>query len=289
MHAQHTVAINVVVTDKKGPVTDLQQSDFTVLDNGKPQPITSFQLRTKESPVQFVLLVDALNVPVPQVNYERSRIEAFLKSNGGVLPRPTQLAILTENGIDLEQKASTDGNALTQALEQQTTGQHAVSRSGAYNADDQKVQISLNALHSLGEKLASRPGRKIVLWISSGWPLLTDARSQNLKPVEQQRIYDSIVSLSNQLRDANITLESIDFTASRNDEIGRSYGYEVYLKGVSKLSETAMGDMALQVLALQSGWPGAEFNGRCLVVCQSHRRCEQLLRNHVRFHTVREA
>jgi hypothetical protein len=38
------VTVDVVVTDKKGvPITTLNQSDFKVFDEGKPQELTSFE------------------------------------------------------------------------------------------------------------------------------------------------------------------------------------------------------------------------------------------------------
>src|SRR5260370_27599882 len=42
------VLIDVVANDKKGaPITDLTANDFTVLENGKPQKIASFELMDK--------------------------------------------------------------------------------------------------------------------------------------------------------------------------------------------------------------------------------------------------
>ena len=36
--------VQVYITDKKGnPVTDLEKSDFTLTDNGKPQTVTDFE------------------------------------------------------------------------------------------------------------------------------------------------------------------------------------------------------------------------------------------------------
>ena len=40
------VLVDVVVRDKKGPVMDLTQDEFTVMEDGKPQQIVSFDKRT---------------------------------------------------------------------------------------------------------------------------------------------------------------------------------------------------------------------------------------------------
>ena len=39
------VLLDVVATDKRGqPVTDLKREDFTILEQGKPQPLASFNI-----------------------------------------------------------------------------------------------------------------------------------------------------------------------------------------------------------------------------------------------------
>jgi VWFA-related protein len=45
------VLVDVVVRDKKGPVMDLAQDDFTVFEDGKPQQIVSFEKRTVQGQV----------------------------------------------------------------------------------------------------------------------------------------------------------------------------------------------------------------------------------------------
>jgi VWFA-related protein len=48
------VEIEVTVRDSKGkPVEDLQQSDFTVTDNGKPRPFTIFSVNRDAFPPQL--------------------------------------------------------------------------------------------------------------------------------------------------------------------------------------------------------------------------------------------
>jgi len=42
------VLLDVVVRDKKGPVMDLTQDDFTVTENGAPQQILTFDKRTSQ-------------------------------------------------------------------------------------------------------------------------------------------------------------------------------------------------------------------------------------------------
>src|ERR1035438_2813116 len=66
--ASRRVTLDVVVMDKHGtPVFGLQQADFTLLDDKQPQAILSFEAHggastAQQTPVQVVLVVDALNL-----------------------------------------------------------------------------------------------------------------------------------------------------------------------------------------------------------------------------------
>lgn len=58
------IHLDVVVTPKSGPpVSDLQQQDFTVLDDNMPQAITSFEaVDGRQAPIEVILLFDDVNL-----------------------------------------------------------------------------------------------------------------------------------------------------------------------------------------------------------------------------------
>ena len=123
------VQFDVVVTDNQGhPITDLRGSDFTVLQDGKPQTVSAFELHTPAgSPAKLeaassvaqpasaslpantftnapakapqgswtVILFDVLNTAVPDQAYARIQLLQLLKS----IPKgqPTALFVLTRN------------------------------------------------------------------------------------------------------------------------------------------------------------------------------------------------
>jgi VWFA-related protein len=120
LSAQQTVLLDVVVTPKSGPpVADLQQSDFTIFDNKTPRPIKSFAaVSGAHEPVHIVLVIDAVNTAFTRIAYERGEIDKFLRANGGRLAQPVSLAFFTDKGIQVEQGFSTDGNGLSEALDQ---------------------------------------------------------------------------------------------------------------------------------------------------------------------------
>jgi hypothetical protein len=76
------IDLDVVVARKSGtPVSGLQQQDFTLLDNKVPQTITSFQaLDGTQTPIQVVIVIDAVNAPYRAIAYERDQIDSSART-----------------------------------------------------------------------------------------------------------------------------------------------------------------------------------------------------------------
>jgi VWFA-related protein len=148
LHA-HTnlVVVDVVVTDSKhNPIHGLKASDFTLLENNKPQQIRNFDehsvtldaekfvpapklpagLFTNQAPAPAggpvnVLLLDYLNTPLAAQPYARKQLLEFLDK----APAGTRIAIfgLTEK-LDMLQGFTTDPEVLKAAL----TGKNGAPR-----------------------------------------------------------------------------------------------------------------------------------------------------------------
>jgi VWFA-related protein len=253
------IRLDVVVNTKLGqPVTNLRQQDFTILDNKSPQPITSFKLVTPaQEPVEVILLVDAVNTPFTLVASVRSQTEKFLKANEGVLAHPTALAVLTDQGVEIDNNFATDGNLLSDALEHHQIGLRQITRSSQWGASD-RLNICLKALHQVVDSASTLPGRKIILWISPGWPLLSGP-DVNLDSRQQQQIFHDAVSFSSHLWQANITLYNINPIGVTESLMAADY-YQSFLKGLAKPEAAQFGYLGLQVLAVQSGGLALQSN-----------------------------
>jgi VWFA-related protein len=256
--ADRHITLDVVVTDKSGkPVSGLQEQDFTLLDNKQPQKIVSFEAvqgpgAKTDPPVEIVLLVDEVNANFSNVSFERAQIEKYLRRDGGELPRPVSLAVLSDSGIAMSNVITQDGNALATELTQNKAGLRSITRSqGVYGASD-RVGLSLHALQELADYETPRPGRKLVIWISPGWPLLSGPR-ESLSSKQQQSLFGSVVGLSDSLRRARITLDSIDPLGTADAGGFRTSYYEEFVKGVKKERQVQVGNLGLQVIAAQSG------------------------------------
>ena len=256
------ITLDVVVTDKSGkPVAGLQQSDFKLLDNKQPQNILSFEAfqgaAAASEPVEIVIVSDEVNTAFSRVSYARTQLGKFLEENGGELPRPVSLAFLTDAGIKLSNVDTRDGKALLAQLDQNKPGLRTITRDqGVYGAFD-RVGLSINALRQLAGYERPRPGRKLVIFISPGWPLLTGPR-ENLTSKEEKNIFDQIVGISDELRTAGITLYCVDPLGTSDAGGFETFYYEEFVKGVKKPGQAQMGNLALQVFATQSG--GEVFN-----------------------------
>jgi VWFA-related protein len=254
--ANGRITLYVVANDKSGkPVAGLQQQDFTVLDNNQPQKIVSFEAvgpaKRADSDSELILILDAVNTSFTKVAFAREQLDKFLRKDGGRLARPVSIGIFTDAGLDMQQAPSIDGNALAAFLDQRETGLRTMNRTqGFYGAAD-RSQLSIRALGQLAEREMQRPGRKLVIWISPGWPLLSGPHV-DLTYKEQQNIFSTIVQVSTQLREAGIALYSVD-PLGTSDQIGREFYYEQFLKPVKSPKQVYLGDLALQVLAVHSG------------------------------------
>jgi len=263
------ILLDVVVTPKSGPpVGDLTQQDFTLLDNKAPQTITSFKaVSGREAPIEIVMVIDAVNTNARTIALERSNIDKVLRAEAGRLAYPLAIAIFTDTSTQiLGGGFSADGNAIATQLDQNQIALRDLGRSAGFYGATERWQLSLKALSQLAAGLASRPGRKAILWISPGWPLLSGPNVE-LDSKQQTQIFGNIVSLSTQLRQARITLYSVD-PLGNGEYIGRASYYKEFVKGVSKPSQVLAGDLGLPVLATQSGGVALNFNNDIAALLQ---------------------
>lgn len=137
------VLVDVVVTNSKGDaVTGLQQSDFEILEDGKPQALASFQEHRGATPAPIkvppmpanvytnfpftqtsdsvnVLLLDALNTPAQDQFFVRSEMIKYLST----IPAGTRVAIFTlASRLRMLQGVTTDSSVLLAALKSPQAG-----------------------------------------------------------------------------------------------------------------------------------------------------------------------
>jgi VWFA-related protein len=247
------IVLDVVVTPKSGPpVADLQQQDFTLLDNNSSQPITSFKaVPGREAPAEIVIVIDAVNTGYRTLSVERIQLGKFLRAEAGRLAYPIALAVFTDKGIQVLANFSSDGNALGDTLDHSEIGLRETTRASGFYGAEERLQHSLQAFGQLAASESRRPGRKIMLWVSPGWPLLSGPRVE-VDSKQQAKIFSDIVSLSTQLQRAGITVYNVN-PIGNAESLLRISNYKNYVKGATKPSQVVIGNLGLQVFAVQSG------------------------------------
>ncbi len=251
--ALHPVVLDVVVTDRSGnPVPGLQQQDFTLLDDKQPQPIVDFHAAegTKDVPVQAMMVIDAVNTPFTGVAIQRTGIDKFLRAGGGELPIPMSIILLTDKSAG-QSLTTLHGDDLAGELDAQEAAIRTITRSAGYYGAIERLQTSIKGLEQIVSNIEPRTGRKLLIWVGPGWPLVSGPRVQ-LTNKDREGLFNMAVELSTKLREARITLYSIN-PSGPTGSMQNEYFYEDFVKGVPNANRIQNGNLGVQVLAVQTG------------------------------------
>jgi VWFA-related protein len=257
------ILLDVVVTDRSGKaIPGLKESDFVVRTNGSVQKILSFKAvpgvastnepQAAQTPVKIILMVDEVNTTFDRVAYERNQIKKYLSENGGKLAHPLSLGFFSDTGTEIQNMPSQDGNALLAAFDKHETTLRTIRRSTGFYGAEERLDLSLSTLSRLAAAETQVPGRKLIVWISPGWPLLSGPRI-DMTSTQAKRLFATIISTSAALRQARITMYSIDPLGLADAGSLRVNYYQDFLKPVTAPKDVQIADLALQVLATQTG------------------------------------
>ena len=247
----HCIHIAVEVTDKKGhPVSELSAGDFSLFDNDQPEKLVDFHAveadHPAKMPLRVLIVIDAINQDFLSTARERDGLADFLKQNDGKLAHPTSFAILTDYGVKVEDGPTQNGNELLASLDKSRSELRTINRSaGAYGAGERLAQ-TLNHMSNMITYEQKQPGRKLVLFLSPGWPVLSYA-ARDMDTEHKAQIFHGIVTMTNALRAANVTLYCLEPTE------GDTFFYDSFLKPVAKAYQADYSNVALQVLAVHTG------------------------------------
>jgi VWFA-related protein len=252
--AEGRIKLDMVVTDKTGkPAYGLEQKDFTLLDNNHPAKILSFQafdgtVQKADPPTEVILLLDTVNAEFQPVSYAQKDVEKFLRQNGGNLAQPVSIYLFTNQGVKVRLKPTTDGDALANELGEVDTGLRTIGRTAAEAGAIERFGRSVEMVDLIAKSVEQKPGRKLLVWVGPGWPLLNFA-DLAVSHKDRETYFDRIVQTSHLLRDARITLYSIAL-GERNPG---TFAYESFLNGVKSVGRANPPNLGLKVLATQSG------------------------------------
>ena len=159
----HLVA---TVTDRRHNfVTDLEQSDFKILENSTPQEIRFFGRET-DLPLRIAVLLDTSNSIRPRLAFEQDAAIDFLD---GVIRRNKDMAFLMtfDNEPDVIQDYTGDLGLLTAAIRKQRAGGGTALNDAIYRASEKLLNPP--APHGPNPEV-----RRVIVVISDGDDNLSD-------------------------------------------------------------------------------------------------------------------
>jgi VWFA-related protein len=255
------IHLDVVVTDQTGKtLSGLKATDFSVLDNGQPEKILSFEAYDGAGvrpgpPGAITLVLDLLppakrgersvgQFPEDLAQFERNQVDTFLRQNGGHLAQPISILILTINGLS-QVGPSADGNALAESIAHdrgtplirtdraanidQTWNASQAPYMGALSSNasvgvNPPAEAALKALGVIATAERRQPGRKLLIWVGPGWGIASGNNPEELVGKKQkQALFDRVVWFSTLLRLARLNLYSFS-VGETNDQSAMEIG-----------------------------------------------------------------
>ncbi len=248
------VTLDVSVADDKGnPIPGLAEQDFTLLDDKKPVKLLSFQAfgtaQTPARPDEVIVVVDTINLEFRYVAYMRQELNKFYRMNEGRLGEPQVLYFVSDTGISGLPSPTTDGNALASALDNYQNSLRPINNSAGIYGADERFQMSFQRFLDIVNSLTAQPGRKLIVWIGPGWPMLGGPAFNSPPPKLARRYFDAVVHVSTVMRQNHIVLDSVSAGLPDPD----TFYYESFLKGVKSPYQADSVNLGEKVIAVQSG------------------------------------
>lgn len=252
------IQLDVVVDDAAGkPLTGLQPWDFKLLDNDHPTKILYFRAfdgvtAKPDPPVEVILLLDLLNLSPQSAAYARDALRQFLTQNDGHLAQPTTLMVLSDKGLQVQPRPSRDGNAIAAVLNAVGSTISSINPAMGTQGAIDRFNRSLRQIRYIAENESHKPGRKLLVWVGTGWPML---ESQHFVPGpnDQRNYFQAIVELSRWLRQAQMSVYSVSPNDVGAGSTGRELFYQSFTRPVVFAKQAESGNLALRVLAVESG------------------------------------
>jgi VWFA-related protein len=162
------VLLPVTVRDSAGQfATDLKAEDFSIFEDGQPQPITSFAL--KRLPVHVVLLIDTSSSVTRELDDFKEAAWRFISQ---LDPEDKVSLIRFDDVVELVQDWTSSRNALKRSLNRLQTGMFTKFNDALYLAARQQ--------------LGKVKGRKAII-------VLTDGIDSNRGAVSPERAFRTLV------------------------------------------------------------------------------------------------
>jgi VWFA-related protein len=220
------VLLDTVVRDRsRNAVRHLTRDDFTILEDGVSRPIAAFEAvdttiptlarpivsSTEElentfpnSPVT-ILVLDELTTNFEDEYFARYSLGRYLDAQGKTLNEPTMLLARTYGRTMVLHDYTTSRQDILDALDRHLVGNDW--RAQTPNQAGNLFGAAFASLVEVAKATEGHAGHKNVIWIGRGFPTI---KWDNLTSDQAGALDAAVISCSNLLREARITLYSLD-------------------------------------------------------------------------------
>jgi len=221
------VILDMVVVDKKGAVAkDLQREDFSVEEAGEPQTILNFEEAgahipkpeitinstadldrlAPNAPVDIILL-DEFNTRFEDMAFARYSLKKYLDRQPDKLVTPTMLIAVSLQHFTVLHDYTQNKEEILSALKHHFAANPWQVNQGAWVGE--RYVTAFITLRRVAQAVMGHPGHKNMIWIGRGFPpsrYLLGTWSLDT----ETRIHNAVQECVNVLRDARVTLYTID-------------------------------------------------------------------------------
>lgn len=242
------ITVDALVLDKRGsPVRGLDSRDFSLTDNGQPLQLADFH--AVAGPSRVVIVLDMINTGFEEVDWEREQLNEFFAQDAAKLKCPVSIAAMTNGGLKMMSGASSDGQALQASFKRFDTDLRPVGHRAGYDVDAVLLQMSLGQIGEVAAVEGSVPGRKLILVLSPGWPMMPGAGNFEDRNQRSWAFY-TLLTMVNGMRESHLAIYSLNpYQEGRSNP----YYYQAFLKDVTRSDQTEYPYLALPLLAEHSG------------------------------------
>ena len=222
------VVLDVVVNNKKGePLSNLTRDDFKVYEDKVPQTILSFESASRaasqlspapmainstaqldkqepNAPVSIIVL-DEVTTKFEDEAFARYSLKKYLNGQSDTLQQPTMLVAVNFKNILVLRDYTTSRREILDALDKHFASYNWQAVNGSWKGE--QFNAAFASLISVAEATSGHPGHKNMVWVGRGFPSL---RWDRLPSTTQDQLRAAIANCANVLRDARVTLYSID-------------------------------------------------------------------------------
>lgn len=226
------VILDAVVLDGKGNVVNgLTRNDFHVTEEGQPEKLIAFEAAgahtldadvtinstqqldrvAPRAPVNIILL-DEFNTRFEDMVFARYSLKKYLEKQPDKLSMPAMLIAVSLQNFTVLHDYTQDKAAILQALDHHFVAYPWQTHQNQWLAE--RYSLAFGTLLRVAEATEGHPGHKNMIWIGRGFPSLNLA---NVAVDGRVRVENAVQECVNKLRDARITLYTIDPAGVQSD------------------------------------------------------------------------